>query len=58
MSISVKTKLGHWLYSLMQPDLHQEITNLIAERFSTAREVLRHKVPEREPKNFDYENRS
>lgn len=57
MSISVRTKLARWLMSCIEVEWKAEMKAQIDSHFTEYPEVLRHKIPHREPKEFTMENR-
>lgn len=57
MSISVRTKLARWLLSCIEAEWKAEMKAQIDSHFTEYPEVLRHKIPHREPKEFTMENR-
>jgi len=57
MFTSVKTKLARWLMQSVESEVKAEVKALVEQQFSDGQDILRHKIPHREPKQFDLEHR-
>lgn len=57
MSISVRIKLARWLMSCIETEWKAEMKAQIDSHFTEYPEVLRHKIPHREPRTFTLEDR-
>lgn len=57
MCTSVRIKFARWLMSCIEAEWKAEVKMQVDSHFSEYPEVLRHKIPHREPREFTLDNR-